>query len=70
MKTIKLVCGYSFALLYCNLYFWKTINKKGTFGRPKYYDKVKIPDYTIKRSYNCLYDCKNCYYNCFYYCKF
>ena len=50
MKTLKLVCGYSFALLYCNLYLWKAIDKKGTFGRPKYYDKVIIPDYTIKKS--------------------
>ena len=48
MKTLKLICGYAFALLYCNLYFWKTIDKKSTFGRPKYYDKVIIPDYTIK----------------------
>ena len=29
MKTVQLVCGYSFAIVYCNLYFWETIDSKG-----------------------------------------
>ena len=37
------LCSYLF-----NLYFWKTLDKKGVFGRPYYYDQVIIPDYTLK----------------------
>ena len=32
MKTVQLVCGYSFAIVYCNLYFWKTIYSTGDLG--------------------------------------
>ena len=49
MKTVQIVCGYSFALLYCNLYFWKALDKTGILGKPKYYEKVIVPDYTIKQ---------------------
>ena len=49
MKTVQIVCGYSFALLYCNLYYWKALDKTGILGKPKYYEKVIIPDYTIKQ---------------------
>ena len=31
MKTVQIVCGYSFALLYCNLYFWRSIRTKGNY---------------------------------------
>ena len=48
MKTVQIVCGYSFALLYCNLYFWRSIRSKGNYGRPIFYDKTVIPDYTFK----------------------
>ena len=48
LKTVQFICGFSFAVIYCNLYFWKTLDKKGVFGRPYYYDQVIIPDYTIK----------------------
>ena len=48
IKTVQLICGYSFALLYCNLYLWIKLDKKGAFGKPKFYERIKIPDYTIK----------------------
>ena len=48
MKTVQLVCGYSFALVYCNLYFWKAIDKMGDLGKPKFYEEIVIPDYTFK----------------------
>jgi len=47
MKTVQIVCGYSFAILYCNLFFWKSIDKEGVFGTPYFYEEVVIPDYTI-----------------------
>ena len=49
MKTVQVVCGFSFALVYCNLYFWKAIDKKEVLGKPKFYDEIIIPDYTIKQ---------------------
>jgi len=48
LKTVQLVCGYSFALVYCNFYFWKAIDKLGDLGKPKFYEKTIIPDYTFK----------------------
>ena len=48
MKTVQLVCGFAFALLYCNLYFWRSIDTKGHYGRPNFYEKPIIPDYTFK----------------------
>ena len=48
MKTVQLVCGYSFAIVYCNLYFWKTIYSTGDLGKPYYYDEIVIPDYMIE----------------------
>jgi len=47
MKTVQIICGYSFAIIYCNLYFWKSIDKEGVFGTPYFYEEVVIPDYTI-----------------------
>ena len=47
MKTIQIVCGYSFSIVYCNLYFWKTVDSKGHLGKPYYYDQIVIPDYII-----------------------
>ena len=49
MKTVQLICGYSFAIVYCNLYYWKTIDYKGTLGKPYFYDKIIIPDYIFKQ---------------------
>lgn len=49
LKTVQLVCGYSFALLYCNLYFWRSIDVNGHYGRPNFYDETIIPDYTFIR---------------------
>ena len=48
LKSVQLICGFSFSLVYCNLYFWKTLDKKKVFGKPHYYQKIIIPDYTIK----------------------
>ena len=54
MKTVQIVCGYSFAILYCNLFFWKSIDKKGVLGSPYFYEEVVIPDYTIKHGITIL----------------
>ena len=48
LKSVQLICGFSFSLVYCNLYFWKTLDKIGVFGKPNYYQQIIIPDYTIK----------------------
>ena len=48
LKSVQLICGFSFSLVYCNLYFWKTLDKVGVFGKPNYYQQIIIPDYTIK----------------------
>ena len=49
LKTVEIVCGYSFALVYCNLYLWKTLDTTGDFyGNPSFYGQIIIPDYTIK----------------------
>jgi hypothetical protein len=49
LKTVQIVCGYSFSILYCNLYFWRTIDTHGHYGKPKFYETTFIPDYTFKR---------------------
>ena len=49
MKTVQLICGYSFAVVYCNLYFWKTVDTKGHLGKPYFYDEIVIPDYIFKQ---------------------
>ena len=49
MKTVQLVCGYSFSIVYCNLYFWKAVDYKGKLGKPYFYDKIIIPDYIFKQ---------------------
>ena len=49
MKSVQLVCGFSFAIVYCNLYFWKTVDYKGKLGKPYFYDKIIIPDYIFKQ---------------------
>ena len=48
IKTVKIVGGYSFSLIYCNLYFWKTVDNYGKFGKVNFYKKVVIPDYKLK----------------------
>ena len=35
-------------MVYCNFYFWKAIDKLGDLGKPKFYEKTIIPDYTFK----------------------
>jgi hypothetical protein len=49
MKTVQLVCGYSFSIVYCNLYFWKAIDYKGKLGKPYFYDEIIIPDYIFNQ---------------------
>ena len=49
LKTVQIVCGYSFSILYCNLYFWRTIDTHGHYGKPKFYETTFIPDYTLKQ---------------------
>ena len=48
IKTVQIVCGYSFSLIYCNLYFWKTVDTYKKFGKVNFYEKVVIPDYKLK----------------------
>ena len=48
IKTVQIVCGYSFSLIYCNLYFWKTIDNYEKLGKVNFYKKVVIPDYKLK----------------------
>ena len=52
MKSVQLVCGFSFAIVYCNLYFWKSVDYKGKLGKPYFYDKIIIPDYIIKQGFS------------------
>ena len=47
LKSVQIICGYSFAIVYCNLYYWKAIDKFGEFGKPIYYENTFIPDYKI-----------------------
>ena len=47
MKNIQIVCGYSFTLIYCNLYFWIATDKTDYFGKPQFYEETIIPDYVI-----------------------
>ena len=50
VKTVKSVCGYSFALIYCNLYFWVVLNREGNYyGKPLFFEKIIIPDYIVIR---------------------
>ena len=50
VKTVKSVCWYSFALIYCNLYFWVVLNREGNYyGKPLFYEKIIIPDYIVIR---------------------
>ena len=51
MKTVQIVCGYSFTIIYCNLYFWKATDKLNYFGKPKFYEETIIPDYIIKNGF-------------------
>ena len=48
LKTVQLICGYSFTLIYCNLYYWAILDKAKVFGVPLYKRQIIIPDYTIK----------------------
>ena len=46
-RNPQIICGYSSAIVYCNLYYWKAIDKFGEFGMPIYYQNTFIPDYKI-----------------------
>ena len=49
LKTVQIICGYSFSILYCNIYFWRTVDTHGHYGKPKFYETTFIPDYTFKQ---------------------
>jgi hypothetical protein len=49
LKTVQIFCGYSFSILYCNIYFWRTIDNHGHYGKPVFYETTFIPDYTFKQ---------------------
>ena len=49
LKTVQIICGYSFSILYCNIYFWRTIDIYAHYGKPNFYDTTFIPDYSLKR---------------------
>ena len=55
LKTVQIICGYSFAVIFCNLYFWKSIDKYGNmYGKLNFYDAVIIPDYMLKSGVSIL----------------
>ena len=47
VKTVQMICGDAFAIVYCNLYFYKTLDSKGIFGEPYIYEQFNIPDYKL-----------------------
>ena len=49
LKTVQIICGYSFSILYCNIYFWRTVDTHGHYGKPKFYETTFIPDYSLKQ---------------------
>ena len=49
LMTVQIICGYSFSILYCNIYLWRTLDSHGHYGKPKFYETTFIPDYTIKQ---------------------
>ena len=49
LKTVQIICGYSFSILYCNIYFWRTVDTHGHYGKPRFYETTFIPDYTLKQ---------------------
>ena len=49
LKTVQIICGYSFPILYCNIYFWRASDTHGHYGKPKFYETSFIPDYTFKQ---------------------
>ena len=47
LKSVQIICGYSFAIVYCNLNYYKALDKFGELGKPIYYENTFIPDYKI-----------------------
>ena len=47
MKTIKEVTGFSFALIYCNMYFWP-YSFKDEDSKMIFFNEIEMPDYEIK----------------------
>ena len=52
MKTVQIVCGFSFTIIYCNIFFWRSVDKYGVFGRPCFYDETFIPDYVFTNGFS------------------
>ena len=42
-----MICGDAFALVYCNLYFYKSYDKNGVLNKANLYEEFNIPDYNI-----------------------
>ena len=47
LKTVQIICGNTFALVYCNLYYWIALDARGDYGKPYFYEETYIPDYKI-----------------------
>ena len=45
LKTVQLVCGYAFSIVYCNLFL---VQRTYTNGNPYFYQRIIIPDYKLK----------------------
>ena len=48
LKTVQIICGYSFSLIYCNYYVFRSMDKNGYIGEPKFSKKFSIPDFNLK----------------------
>ena len=47
VKTVQMICGDAFALVFCNLYYYKSFDKNGVFNKANLYEEFNIPDYNI-----------------------
>ena len=55
IKTVQLICGFSFSVIFCNLFFWRTIDTSGSlYGKPNIYETIIIPDYRLKAGISIL----------------
>jgi hypothetical protein len=50
MKTVNEITGYSFALVYCNTYFYKFGYFLKDYKKVIFYNEIEIPDYKIAAS--------------------
>ena len=45
LKTVQLVCGYAFSIVYCNQFLMQRTYPN---GYPYFYERIIIPDYKFK----------------------